>query len=326
MTQFSGTANPSQSGGVTAIFPMDFYQFNRDPTPNDSRGVRYYRPGDHWENTTNNNLWYLANLKNNIAKWILISGGSGALLNLLGDTGVAVPNGAGQIQIAGGGGTNMVTTASGSTVIVSLIASPQISGSLNVNGTIQTISGSIVAAAGDLNATNQANNTTGAALNLIKRHNNAVVQTGDNLGSVTFLGYDGVSLVNIRGAAITSNVTGTVAMAQIPSNLNFFTASAVGALTNRITISQNGEVTIAAPDTPGSQYSLTVAQDVRAQVFYATGDDTGVAGTNSFTNVRAAASVGVNTLVGVAGGSTNNGYIKFYVNGVAAYVPYFLAP
>ena len=84
MVQDIRGANPSAYLGVYSIDPPDFYKFKRDPTVNDTSGVRGYTVGDFWENTTNYNLWYLAANTGTVATWILLGGGSGALLRLQG--------------------------------------------------------------------------------------------------------------------------------------------------------------------------------------------------------------------------------------------------
>ena len=465
MSQFSGTANPSQSGGVTAIYPMDFYQFKRDPTPNDSRGVRYYRPGDHWENTTNNNLWYLANLKNNVALWILIAGGNGDINSLqpqisgvnngavvtpiLGlininntDLNIVPSNGGANtlnlnfapvINVVGsGGGTATITSnttfgvalldainssndtnpsvilldknRAGGTVVsgdalgyiyfrgfdgtnyqqsglisvtnTGVVSAGKVAGNmifwttpaatgvltprmaisstgvvtinqndsgpaaLVVNANINAVgniislgngsagSGNFATINGGINLGDQQNTqATANDLQFIKTRAGATLQTGDDMGDIAWIGWDGANTVEsalIRG---TVDPAGSVAVNQVPGKLSLYThpnsVTAMNVPNLRMTIDCFGQVVINAPDTPASQYSLTVVQDVKAKTFYATGDDGGVASTVGISNVGSTTiSTGVGSVkMSSVNAATNSAWIKVYFGTTAYWIP-----
>lgn len=117
-------SNPSTDSYRNALRHMgQDYSFapryirNRDPhsptnasndiKPKEQQG--YYPTGSFWTNNTNGNLWALQKITNNLANWILLSGGSsGPLLNITVDiatgtgTNPVVPSGTGNITITGG--------------------------------------------------------------------------------------------------------------------------------------------------------------------------------------------------------------------------------
>lgn len=81
-----------------------------------------------------------------------------------------------------------------------------------------------------------------------KDRNNGAVLAGDGLGEFQFYGFDGTNY--LLTSAITSVASGTIAANRIGSNLEFYThPDSVTASTQRMVISNVGEVTINTPDT-----------------------------------------------------------------------------
>ncbi len=81
-----------------------------------------------------------------------------------------------------------------------------------------------------------------------KDRNNGAVLAGDGLGEFQFYGFDGSNY--LLTSAITSVASGTIAANRIGSNLEFYThPDSVTASTQRMVISNVGEVIINTPDT-----------------------------------------------------------------------------
>lgn len=81
-----------------------------------------------------------------------------------------------------------------------------------------------------------------------KDRNNGAVLAGDGLGEFQFFGFDGSNY--LLTSAITSTASGTIAANRIGSNLEFYThPDSVTASTQRMVISNVGEVIINNPDT-----------------------------------------------------------------------------
>lgn len=100
------TTSTDSFRNVTRYLGQDYrftptYLRKRDPiTPPTSPDIKpkeqigYYPVNSLWTNTTNQNVWLLVGIISNLAKWVLISnGGTGPLVEVTGDDGVAVlPN------------------------------------------------------------------------------------------------------------------------------------------------------------------------------------------------------------------------------------------
>jgi hypothetical protein len=97
------------------------YLRKRDPiTPSTSPDVKpkeqqgYYPISSLWTNVTNQNVWLLAGIVNNLGKWILITSGAvGPLISFTGGTGTTgfpvFTNSLGQIQLSSNAGTLAIT-------------------------------------------------------------------------------------------------------------------------------------------------------------------------------------------------------------------------
>jgi hypothetical protein len=89
---------------------------SNDIKPKEQQG--YYPVTSLWTNSTNGNIWALAGIVNNLANWVMLSGGSsGPLLN------ITVPNGTSPI-VPDGLGTMHFTSNAGTVVITGSSASP----------------------------------------------------------------------------------------------------------------------------------------------------------------------------------------------------------
>ena len=102
----------------------------------------------------------------------------------------------------------------------------------------------------------------------------------------------------------------------------------VTTLDNGLVVTAGG-ATINAGGLTVSGGNVTLTGNVAAATgeLIAGADTGGFAGKTTIGNgTSAPVTAAVNTLVGVAGGQTNAGYLKFYLGVTAVYVPYFTAP
>lgn len=169
-------------------------------------------------------------------------------------------------------------------------------------------------------STNNVADTTPASTSLLKTRSQGPITTGDEIGQIQFNAFDTGSDISI-GGLITAVSTGTIGVNRIPTILEFSThPNAVAAsATLRMAIHENGVVTLAAPDTS------TAALQVTGSVSVGGDPGVGVASHTDLTNGTATAAGGgaVTFQANGAGAIAQTGWMKFYINGVASYVPYF---
>ena len=97
-----------------------------------------------------------------------------------------------------------------------------------------------------------------------------IVQDGDKIGTLAFMGYDGSSWsTNPYSATIVSVVNGTPGAGDVPGDLYFQTKPSGGSLTERMRIDSDGNVGIGT-STPG--YELEVNGDIQADAYYYSSD------------------------------------------------------
>lgn len=154
--------------GNNALQPPNWNFVNRDPDQYDTRN---YSIGDLWLNTETEEAFVLVSLAGDStshgmrATWVTWTSGGGSVVEVVTDSGTAVPS-SGTLNILGG--SNIGTTATGNTVTVNLDSTISVSGitvtagnilvtnpgtiSVTGSGTISTINGDILTAAGDLYA------------------------------------------------------------------------------------------------------------------------------------------------------------------------------
>ncbi len=112
--------NPDNSRNIIKYTGQNYtftpaYMRSRDPTTNDIRDPKnqgYYPFTALWINKTNQNLWSLVRIANNLATWILLSsGGVGPLLSVSVPNGVSpiVPDGLGNMTFTSNAGTITIT-------------------------------------------------------------------------------------------------------------------------------------------------------------------------------------------------------------------------
>jgi len=95
---------------------------------------------------------------------------------------------------------------------------------------------------------NTSNDNTNCSLTIQKIRGSSIVQSGDYLGNISFNGYDGAT--DRKGADIAAIVDGTPGSGDLPCRLVFSTtADGASSPTERMRISQNGDVAISSTGT-----------------------------------------------------------------------------
>ena len=98
--------------------------------------------------------------------------------------------------------------------------------------------------------------TSPAYLSLVKKRGSGALQSGDHLGNIVFMGYDGSS--DIISSQIVAISEGTIAANRVASQLEFYThPDSTTASTQRMRIRSTGNVVINSPDNNG--LPLTIA-------------------------------------------------------------------
>jgi len=198
--------NPLAYIGVNAYEPTNYVNLNRDPNSND---LKNFELGTWWENTTNYNLWYLAAQTAGVATWLLVSGGTGSLVTLTGNSGGPVSPligninvlGTGVITVVGTPGTNTLTVTPSGALASSFLtqagtATPA-AGVLTINGANGiTTSG----------ATSVVTITAGGALAQSFVTNPVTATATPAVGVLTFAGAGG-TVVSAAGSTVT--ITGS---------------------------------------------------------------------------------------------------------------------
>lgn len=181
--------------------------------------------------------------------WVLTANGAGTsptfqaasgggIGTLDGDSGSAT----GATVTIAGTSNQISTVGAGSTVTISLPSSV-------------TISNSFTMTDGSLIVGNNISGISASDVDFKKSRAGGVITSGDNLGFVTFQGYDGTNY--IIGSQITSTNSGTVAANRIASDLEFYThPDSTTSSTLRMTIASTGDITIASPDS-GTALTIT---------------------------------------------------------------------
>lgn len=198
--------------------------------------------GQVWVNVATGDAYMLTMIASNSASWDQINQGSSGSFT-------SVTINPGNLTIVAG---NEIITAGNLTVSAGTITATL--GLISAGGGFNATGGNITVANGDVQITDTTATTTGSIFSVVKNRSGGVITTGDELGRLTFSGYDGTA--NIVGAAIVSVSSGTIATNRIPADLRFFThPNSTVAATLRMSINTIGNVVIAAPD---SGIGLTV--------------------------------------------------------------------
>lgn len=310
--------------GIKADNPPNIWNFTRDPNSNDIQG---YAIGDEWQNNNTLNFWKLYTLQGNptskgaLANWQLMGGPNGTLLNLQPDVGNVIYPLLGTILLHNQDGN----------IITSSFSIPETANTLNINfANSIVINNNITALNGIITGTQMAGtvslhlyNTFNGSINpvditTLKNKNGGAVQNGDYLSQIVSMGYD-VNSAATPSAVIRCVVDGPVGANAVPGQWQFFTGPSSPLPANpRMYITSNGNVIINAPTIANSAQALKVTGSIAAN------GDSGaqVDGSIAFTNVPQANPGAVADRINGTG-QGNAAWIKIYVNGVTAYIPYW---
>ena len=165
-------------------------------------------------------------------------------------------------------------------------SSPSFGGSVTALTDISTTSGDLIAQSGDVRVINSALSTASSILFFEKSRGAAALTSGDILGQVRFVGFDGTQ--TIPAAKIVSTSSGTIAATRVAGNLEFYTHPDSPIVLPsepllRLTINSAGNITVANPDA-GTALTIT------------NGGLTVSAGTTTLTALASTAATGVLTV------------------------------
>ena len=233
--------NPLAYIGVDSPNPAaQVIKRNTDPTPNDSQN---FNIGDIWINQNTNvpntaSIFILTSLSENIAVWTEI-GSDGNILHVLGGTNINVVNALGNATV----NLNPSVVLAGSLTATTNITST--TGSVGAATGLSTTTGDVATLSGNFTALNTAVSPAASIISFTKRRGVGPVASGDGLGAVAFVGFDGA--INQLSAVIRSDTTGTIGAGRVPSRMIFSTSpDAVGITVDRVIIDQNGNLTVTA--------------------------------------------------------------------------------
>jgi len=202
----------------TGFTPPNMVMVRRDPTPTDWQN---FIIGSFWLNQTNETLWVLVSLAGNIATWVMLTGGSGVVTNLTGNTGGLVTPLAGNINVVGDGTTVLVAGNPGThTLTISVIGGEAANSFPTDAGTATPVAGVLNVFGGtsgrDINTSGSGNTIHIDLKNAITLGDLSVITTGNDAITVT-------------SGNITLSATGTNAAGNI--NMPASTSSGEGVIT-----------------------------------------------------------------------------------------------
>lgn len=251
--------------GLIGIFPAPIVS-KRAPTVNDRKVI-----GTTWVNTLTDFYYVLTAIRGNQANWEIVSGGAGGVVQFTTDAGVVLPA-AGNINVVGGGTTNITTSGAGSTITVAVIPSPSFAGTTTVATGLVATAGNIIASAGNISATAgsvsagtsvAAGTTVTAGTGITATTGNIVATAGAVSANTTvtagtnLVGTTGLSVAAFGFGSIISNGTGV--FSSINGTDGQVLIAATGAAPAWASITAGANITI----TPGPN-TLTIASGTGA--------------------------------------------------------------
>ena len=188
--------NPLAYMGVEPLTPANTYNQMTDPTVNDFQG---FNLGDIWVNKVGIRVWiYLGQDNSRNAIWLeLAASGTVGASDFITDSGTAVTNVSGQINVIGG--SNINTSGAGDTVTI------------NLDNNV-TISGNFVTTAGNISLANTNSAGTEGIINFggssfINNYGDDNVFIGKNAGNTTLTVINASDNVAIGFSALNATVT-----------------------------------------------------------------------------------------------------------------------
>lgn len=214
--------------GTNANQPPNMNFADRSPNQYDTQG---YVLGDFWINRLTQTVYQLVALDGDVtsrgalATWVTVTSGPGVLTNLNADTGTAVPTND-AITIAGG--SNIGTTATGSTLTVNLDNSISVSGSIAAGTTVTAGTGLTVSSFGagvvQSNSSGVFSSSNGTDGQLLIGGGSAPVwanltSTGNTIGITN--GANSINLEVIAGGGSTISIEGDSGGPQVSDTYTF---------------------------------------------------------------------------------------------------------
>jgi len=197
---------------------------NRAPTTADKAQI-----GTTWVNLPADDYYVLTSIVNNLANWQLLAAGTGALDQLTSNSGVAIAAG-GNVNVVGGGATNITTSATGSTLTVAVISSPSFGGTVTAatgftatTGNITASTGNFVATLGGINVATTGVFGTGVTAttgNITAATGNIIATSGALQANTTVTA--GTNLIGTLGLTISAFTAGAI----VSSNAGVFSSIA----------------------------------------------------------------------------------------------------
>lgn len=189
--------------GVEAVAPPLLLTVDRAPATNDYKN---YNIGTIWvdrSTTPKHDVWMLVNKDAKIATWIKISLFANVILSVPCDTGTAIPNAAGELNLLGD--TIITTAGAGSTATISL--------SDGTNGQLLIGGGGAGAVWGDLTSTGGSITVSTGVNTLNLEVTGAVLQIDGDSGSAT----PAAGVITVAGG---TNLTTVAAVSTVTVNMD----------------------------------------------------------------------------------------------------------
>jgi hypothetical protein len=260
----------NQQGAKTLSARTDFVQIvqsvarrDRAPTTADRR----YQVGTAWIDKVGGRAYQLVRVDDQGAHWVEAGGIAGPLNDLAGDSGDALPA-SGSITIAGG--DNITTSATGSTLTVSLDAAITVDSATLEDGSLEVQDGDVDLTQGDVNLTDGDVNLTDGDVNLTDgdvnlTNGNVTLSDGSiNVEGDLNITKDGGKILAVAATAAAAGDssfgsvelvagTATIATTAVTANsLIFLTVQALGTVAT-------AEPVHAHTITPGTSFVITSA-------------------------------------------------------------------
>lgn len=256
------------------LFPPPIVS-QRAPTGNDKAVI-----GTTWINSTTNFVYMITSITANVADWEILTGGGGGIAQFTTNAGIAIPA-AGNINIVGGGATNITTSGAGSTITTAVIASPSFAGTTkSATGFIAT-TGNIVASTGNISAT----------LGDIFTVTGNITSAGDMLAGTTITALGDIESSGGSVSAFTTVSAGTSVSAG--TTVTAGTGITVSDFTAGVVQSSNAGV---FSSTEGTDGQLLISSSVGAPAWATITPGANITVTNGNNKITIAANAGASTL------------------------------
>jgi len=216
--------NPLSYLGSNSIDPPQTIKMKRDPTTGDYANLNIHAL---WVNTNNEDAFILTKKAAGIATWTRMGGD---VATLTGDTGGAVPDASGNIQILGG--SNVTTAGSGSSLTINATGGTGVTWNI-VTGTSQALSagnGYVANNAGQVDFSLPATASVGESFYVTGMNNATGWTVSQNAGQT--IHFAGSSTTTGVGGSLTSTSTrDSIGIVCVVENTDFQITASIGNIT-----------------------------------------------------------------------------------------------